>query len=66
MNVAVERLDSEWVDNWCKQVSAALEPLMSSFLETHGFPPGENAVALATDASYEATDALVNLRGHLI
>ncbi|MFF1605002.1 hypothetical protein ACFVYV_47885 [Streptomyces mirabilis] len=61
MNVAVERLNSEWVDSWCKQVSAALGPLMSSFLETHGFPPGENAVALATDESHEATDALVDL-----
>jgi hypothetical protein len=61
MNVAVERLDSEWVDSWCKRVSAALEPLMSSFLETHGFPPGENAIALATDESHGATDALVDL-----
>lgn len=34
---------------------------MSSFLRTHGFPPGENAVILATDASSEATDALVDL-----
>ncbi|MFI9779250.1 hypothetical protein ACIHCV_31900 [Streptomyces sp. NPDC051956] len=61
MNVAVERLDSEWVNSWCKQVSAALGPLMSSFLETHGFPPGENDVALATDESHEATDELVDL-----
>jgi hypothetical protein len=34
---------------------------MQSFLATHGFPPGDNAVALATDDSHEATSALVDL-----
>ncbi|NEA53483.1 hypothetical protein G3I60_04765 [Streptomyces sp. SID13666] len=61
MNVPGERLDSEWVRGWCEQTSAALGALMSSFLKTHGFPPGENAVILATDESHEATGALVDL-----
>lgn len=34
---------------------------MQSFLPTHGFPPGHNAVMLATDDSHQATDALVDL-----
>ncbi|MFF2183747.1 hypothetical protein [Streptomyces sp. NPDC058155] len=61
MNVSGERLDSEWVRGWCEQTSAELRVVMSSFLETHGFPPGENAIVLATDASSKATDALVDL-----
>ncbi|MEU4493687.1 hypothetical protein AB0F96_09560 [Streptomyces sp. NPDC023998] len=61
MNVPGERLDSEWVRGWCEQTSAELGALMSSFLKTHGFPPGENTVLLATDESHEATDALVDL-----
>ncbi|MEU9464039.1 hypothetical protein [Streptomyces sp. NPDC048312] len=61
MNVSGERLDSEWVRGWCEQTSVALETLMSSFLQTHEFPPGKNAVILATDASSKATDTLVDL-----
>ena len=34
---------------------------MRSFQEQHGFPPGKNAVVLATEASHKATDALVEL-----
>jgi hypothetical protein len=34
---------------------------MQSFLPTHGFPPGHNAVMLATDDSHQSTDALVDL-----
>lgn len=56
-----ERLDAEWIRSWCQQTSSALRVLMSSFLETHGFPPGENVVTLATDESHTATDALVDL-----
>ncbi|MFI6123077.1 hypothetical protein ACIBCU_25400 [Streptomyces sp. NPDC051064] len=56
-----ERLDPEWVRGWCEGTSAGLAALMSSFLETHGYPPGENAVVLATDESHGATDALVDL-----
>lgn len=56
-----ERLDSEWVRDWCGQISVALEALTSSFLRTHGFPPGENAVVLATNESSKATGALVDL-----
>ncbi|MGW3661520.1 hypothetical protein ACWD6R_40600 [Streptomyces sp. NPDC005151] len=61
MNVSGERLDSEWVRGWCEQTSTVLAAVMSSFLKTHGFPPGENAVNLATDESHGATDALVDL-----
>ncbi|MBP2579567.1 hypothetical protein J3A78_000045 [Streptomyces sp. PvR006] len=34
---------------------------MQSFLPTHGFPPGHNAVMLATEDSHQATDDLVDL-----
>ncbi|MFD3809326.1 hypothetical protein ACFWTC_38710 [Streptomyces sp. NPDC058619] len=56
-----ERLDAEWVRSWWKQTDGALTKLMQSFLPTHGFPPGYNAVMLATDDSHQATDALVDL-----
>jgi hypothetical protein len=56
-----ERLDAEWVRSWWEQADAALTRLAQSFLLTHGFPPGHNAVALATDGSHQATDALVDL-----
>ena len=56
-----ERLDAKWVRGWCEQTSSALGVLMPSFLETHGFAPGENAITLATDESHDATDALVEL-----
>lgn len=55
------RLDAEWVRSWWEQADAALAKLMQSFLPTHGFPPGRNAVMLATDDSAQATDALVDL-----
>lgn len=61
MNVSGERLDLEWLRGWCEQTSAALGLLTSSFLSTHGFPPDENAIILATDESHAATDALVDL-----
>ncbi|WP_371582122.1 hypothetical protein [Streptomyces sp. NBC_01314] len=56
-----ERLDAEWVRSWWEQADAALTKLMQSFLPTHGFPPGHNAVMLATDDSHAATSALVDL-----
>ncbi|GAA1992639.1 SMI1/KNR4 family protein [Kitasatospora viridis] len=56
-----ERLDAEWVRSWREQADAALTKLMESFLVTHGFPPGRNAVLLATDGSHQATGALVDL-----
>jgi hypothetical protein len=59
--VSGERLDAEWVRGWCERTSAALGVLMSSFSQTHGFPPDENAVTLATDASHQATESLVDL-----
>ncbi|MFD6280789.1 hypothetical protein ACFWFI_35275 [Streptomyces sp. NPDC060209] len=59
--MSVERLDPEWVRGWGERISARLGVLMSSFPKTHGFPPGENAVILATVESHEATGALVDL-----
>lgn len=56
-----ERLDPEWVRGWCERASAELTALTSSFQKTHGFPPGENVVVLATDESHAATGALVDL-----
>ncbi|MFD8177994.1 hypothetical protein [Streptomyces sp. NPDC059709] len=56
-----ERLDVEWVRSWWEQADAALTKLMSTFLPTHGFPPGDNTVTLATDDSRRTTDALVDL-----
>ncbi|AQU65370.1 hypothetical protein [Streptomyces niveus] len=56
-----DRLDAEWVRGWCEESSTALRDLMSSFLKTHGFPPGSNTVTLATTESHQATDALVDL-----
>ncbi|MFF4866801.1 hypothetical protein ACFY3J_34935 [Streptomyces sp. NPDC001231] len=56
-----ERLDAEWVQSWWERTDATLAELMQSFLATHGFPPGRNAVALATDDSIQATDALADL-----
>ncbi|WP_329537246.1 SMI1/KNR4 family protein (plasmid) [Streptomyces sp. NBC_01450] len=56
-----ERLDAEWVRVWCEQAGAALTELMQSFQARHGFPPGRNAVVLATEESHEATDMLVEL-----
>ncbi|GAA0459028.1 hypothetical protein Aca07nite_59390 [Actinoplanes capillaceus] len=61
MNLSGKRLDAEWVVGWCEQTSSALEVLMASFLEKYGYPPGENAVTLATDESHAATDSLVDL-----
>jgi hypothetical protein len=60
-DVPGERLDAEWVRAWWEQADAALGKLLQSFLTTHGFPPGENAVTLATDDSHKATGALVDL-----
>ncbi|PJN28289.1 hypothetical protein CG736_08005 [Kitasatospora sp. CB02891] len=59
--VPAERLDAEWVRSWRERADAALTKLMQSFLPTHGFPPGDNVVALATDDSHRATSALVDL-----
>ncbi|MDT7843352.1 SMI1/KNR4 family protein [Streptomyces justiciae] len=56
-----ERLDAEWVRDWCERSSSALSVLMPTFLETHGFAPDENVVTLATDESHAATGALVEL-----
>ncbi|MEU0397096.1 hypothetical protein ABZ208_30830 [Streptomyces sp. NPDC006208] len=59
--MADERLDAKWVRVWCEQADAALTELMQSFEARHGFPPDRNVVALATEESHKATDALVEL-----
>ncbi|MEV7404536.1 hypothetical protein AB0N93_29625 [Streptomyces sp. NPDC091267] len=59
--MTAERLDAEWVRRWCEETSAELGDVMSMFLQTHGFPPGENAVLPATEESSQATDALLDL-----
>ncbi|WP_329112287.1 hypothetical protein [Streptomyces sp. NBC_01353] len=59
--MADERLEAEWVRGWCEHADAALTELVQSFQAWHGFPPGRNAVARATDESHKATDALVEL-----
>ncbi|MGW3399378.1 hypothetical protein [Streptomyces hydrogenans] len=56
-----ERLGAESVRSWREQADAAMAKLMQSFLSTHGFPPGLNAVMLASDDSHRATVALVDL-----
>ncbi|GAA2774079.1 hypothetical protein [Kitasatospora cinereorecta] len=56
-----ERLDAEWLHDWCEQAAAALAKLMQSFQGRHGFEPGTNAVVLASEASHQATEALVEL-----
>ncbi len=55
------RLDAEWLRGWCEQADAELATLMQSFQPRHGFEPGSNLVALATEKSHRATDALVEL-----
>ncbi|MFE4547953.1 SMI1/KNR4 family protein [Streptomyces sp. NPDC056785] len=56
-----ERLGSDWLRAWWEEADAALAKLMESFAATHGFPPGQNVVSLATDESHQATEALVDL-----
>ncbi|MER5473580.1 hypothetical protein [Streptomyces sp. NPDC002685] len=56
-----ERLESEWLRAWWEHADVALTKLMESFTATHGFPPGQNVVSLATDESHRATDSLVDL-----
>ncbi|MER6471411.1 hypothetical protein [Streptomyces collinus] len=52
-----ERLDAEWVRSWWEQADAALTKLTQSFFPAHGFPPGHNAVLLATDDNHRAPAA---------
>ncbi|ROR46914.1 hypothetical protein [Kitasatospora cineracea] len=59
--MADERLDAEWLRDWCEQTDAALAKLMESFQTRFGFEPGSNVVVLAAEASHHATDALVEL-----
>ncbi|MER6084225.1 hypothetical protein [Streptomyces sp. NPDC001833] len=56
-----ERLDAEWLRGWCEQVEPTLARLMQSFQARYGFEPGSNVVALATEQSHQATEALVEL-----
>jgi hypothetical protein len=59
--VVDQRLEADWVRSWCEQADVTLTQMMESFQVRHGFPPGTNLVALATDESHQATDALVEL-----
>ncbi|UYM22830.1 hypothetical protein NQP46_00035 [Streptomyces albus] len=59
--MADERLDAEWLRGWCEQADAALAKLMASFQARFGFEPGRNVVVHASEASHQATDALVEL-----
>ncbi|MGP3975737.1 hypothetical protein ACTWQF_17360 [Streptomyces sp. 8N114] len=59
--MAGQRLAAEWVRAWCEQTDAALTELVHSFQARHGFPPGRNVIARATEESHRATDALVEL-----
>ena len=56
-----QRLGADWVRVWRERAGAALIGLTQSFLPTHGFPPGHNAVTPATDDSHRATSALADL-----
>jgi len=56
-----ERLDAEWVRSWWERADGALTKLTQSFPPTRGFPPGHNALTLATADSHQATSALVDL-----
>ncbi|MFD5465351.1 hypothetical protein ACFWIQ_21355 [Kitasatospora sp. NPDC127059] len=55
------RLDPEWLRAWCAETEAALPGFTRSFAERYGFPPGENALAPATEHSLRAADALAEL-----
>ena len=59
--VADQRLQADRVRSWCEQADVTLTEMMESFQARHGFPPGTNLVALATDESHQATDGLVEL-----
>ncbi|MFG2819233.1 hypothetical protein ACGFX4_07365 [Kitasatospora sp. NPDC048365] len=56
-----ERLDGDWLRGWCERTAAAVAGLTESFEVRHGFPPGDNVIAPATDESHRATGALVAL-----
>ncbi|MFC4560316.1 hypothetical protein ACFO4E_00445 [Nocardiopsis mangrovi] len=56
-----ERLEAEWVRAWCTRAGADLAESMRSFQARHGFPPGRNVIACATEESHRDTDALVEL-----
>ncbi|MFI9365786.1 hypothetical protein ACIG5E_32755 [Kitasatospora sp. NPDC053057] len=55
------QLDPEWLRTWCEETAAALTGFTRSFAARYGFPPGENALASATDDSRRAADALGEL-----
>ncbi|WBP90659.1 hypothetical protein [Kitasatospora cathayae] len=55
------QLDPEWLRTWCERTGAALTGFTRSFEARYGFPPGENALAPATDDSRRAADALGEL-----
>jgi hypothetical protein len=42
-------LDASWLQAWCQRVAQGVSRLMATFEETHGYPAGDNEVALADD-----------------
>ncbi|MFI7121874.1 hypothetical protein [Amycolatopsis sp. NPDC049868] len=42
-------LDQAWLTSWRDDINRALTPLLATFENTYGYPPGENRVAPAGD-----------------
>ena len=55
------QLDPQWLRAWCARTGTALTGFTRSFAARYGFPPGENALAPATDAGLRAAGALGEL-----
>lgn len=55
-------LDPSWLHAWGQEVSQDVSRLMESFEETHGYPAGDNEVALADDETRAAVTLLTNHR----
>src|ERR1700712_3810762 len=51
-------LDQAWLTSWRDDINLALTPLLATFENTYGYPPGENRIAPAGDRS---TDRESNL-----
>lgn len=59
-------LDSSWLHAWCQQVSQGVSQLMETFEVTHGYPAGDNEVALADDETRAAVTLLTNHRSECL
>lgn len=47
-------LDADWLVVWQHQITKSLQRVLSSFEDTHGYPPGDNEIILANAASRSA------------